>query len=166
MTAVEYLEQYRTVSAYVEQLDKLIDRMGKEIFSGPSDRITAHMSNSIGRSENQNYWGAKDIAEFRHLLGEQKEQKRVLRQFMKTVITQIISMEDEQDIVILLGRFVNFETWGDIAKSLGYSESYVRGYRKDIAINHFTVKFASAFYKVSTNSTDNTNLSTHNTLLT
>lgn len=163
MTAQEYLEQYRIVSAKVNQLDKLISRMSREIFNGPSEQITAQLSASIGRSENQNYWDANDLIEFKDLLEQQKENKKRLRSFLKNVIMQIESMDDNVDSTILMGKYVNGDAWRDIANSLGYSDSYTRGYRKDIALNHFDMQFSLSFYKVSTNSTY---LSTHNTALT
>lgn len=150
MTAQEYLEQYRTVSARVDQLDKLISRMSREIFNGPSEQITVQLSASIGRSGNQNYWEAEDLVEFKLLLDRQKEKKRQFRNFMKTVISQVESM-DNDDSVILTGRFILFETWKGIADSLGYSYDYTRGYRKDVALNRFDMKFGKIFYEVNTN---------------
>ena len=40
MTANEYLSQYKDIPAEIQQRSKLIRRMEREIFSGPSDKVT------------------------------------------------------------------------------------------------------------------------------
>ena len=54
MTADEYLGQYRLIEAEIKQREKLINRMRREIFSGPTDNVIAniylHHIKEIGRA--------------------------------------------------------------------------------------------------------------------
>lgn len=141
MTAEEYLKQYAMMRAEVEQKERLIRTMGREIFGGPSDRITSVMTGGIGRSSQGNYWEPKSLQKFKTELDKQEDRVRDMRNFMLRIINQIDGLDDGKDRALLNGYYVQGMTWGELARQLNYADVYVRGYLKAVALNHFDRKY-------------------------
>lgn len=147
MTADEYLSQYRLIEAEIKQREKLINRMRHEIFGGPTDNITAAIDGAI-RGGNGHYWDAHSLEQYKEELGKQEKKVKAYRKFQMDVIKQIDSMESGIDRVILYSKYIDCLTWEEVAKVTGYSFSYARGYLKDVALNHFFIKYNKQFYKI------------------
>ncbi|MCI7431792.1 hypothetical protein [Megasphaera sp.] len=141
MTAEEYLKQYAVMRAEVEQKERLIRTMGREIFGGPSDRITSVMAGSLGRSSQGNYWDPKSLKKFKTELDKQEDRVRDMRNFMMRIINQIDGLDDGKDRALLNGYYVQGMTWGELARQMNYADVYVRGYLKAVALNHFDKKY-------------------------
>ncbi len=149
MTADEYLSQYRDIPAEIQQRSKLIRRMEREIFSGPSDRITGELSLVTSKSSQQSFWCAEDLDRFKRQLQRQKSVVSQYRQFEDTVLQQIDSIDDKKLRAILLGRYINDETWREIAFCVEATEDHVRQTMHKKALEEFTRKFSDKFYKLT-----------------
>lgn len=147
MTADEYLSQYRLIEAEIKQREKLINRMRREIFGGPTDNITAAIDGAI-RGGSGHYWDAHSLEQYKEELGKQEKKVKAYRKFQMDVIKQIDSMESGIDRVILYSKYIDCLTWEEVAKVTGYSFSYAHGYLKDVALNHFFIKYNKQFYKI------------------
>lgn len=148
MTADEYLGQYRLIEAEIKQREKLINRMRREIFSGPTDNVIANIDGAI-RGGNSNYWDDRSLKQYKDELGKQEEKVKAYRKFQMDVIKQIDSMESRIDRVILYSKYIDGLTWEEVAKETGYSFGYARGYLKSVALNHFFIKYNKQFYKIN-----------------
>lgn len=143
MTAEEYLKQYSAIAAETEQREKVIERMEKELFSGP-DTIIKHK---------QYYWTAENYEAYTAELKRQKKAVSNMRRFMVTVLKQIDGIENSMYRSILLGRYINGDTWEDIAREMPYSTSYVKATIKDAALNIFSEQYKQDFTQINTNNT-------------
>ena len=110
MTADEYLGQYRLIEAEIKQREKLINRMRREIFSGPTDNVIANIDGAI-RGGNSNYWDDRSLEQYKDELGKQEEKVKAYRKFQIDVIKQIDSMESRIDRVILYSKYIDGLTW-------------------------------------------------------
>ena len=148
MTADEYLSQYKDIPAEVQQRSKLIRRMEREMFSGPSDKITGNISPAIGKSSQQSFWSAEDFERFKKQVQRQKNIISQYRQYEDTVLQQIDCIDDKKLRSVLLGRYINDETWREISLCVDKTEDHVRKTLYPMALEEFSKKFSDKFYKI------------------
>lgn len=148
MTADEYLSQYKDIPAEIQQRSKLIRRMEREMFSGPSDKITGNISPAIGKSSQQSFWSAEDFERFKKQVQRQKNIISQYLQYEDTVLQQIDCIDDKKLRSVLLGRYINDETWREISLCVGKTEDHVRKTLYPMALEEFSKKFSDKFYKI------------------
>ncbi|WP_301859561.1 hypothetical protein [uncultured Megasphaera sp.] len=149
MTADEYLSQYKDIPAEIQQRSKLIRRMEREMFSGPSEKITGRISPDTGRTSQQSFWSAEDFERFKKQLQRQKNIVSQYRQYEDTVLQQIDSIEERNLRIVLLGRYIGDETWREIAMVMDKTEDHVRQTLHKRALEEFERKFSKKFYKLT-----------------
>ncbi|MFP8920911.1 hypothetical protein [uncultured Megasphaera sp.] len=149
MTANEYLSQYKDIPAEIQQRSKLIRRMEREIFSGPSDKVTGSLSPVIGKSSQQSFWSVEDFERFKKQVQRQKNIISQYRKYEDTVLQQIDCIDDKKLRSVLLGRYINGETWREIAFCVETTEDHVRQTLHKKALEEFTRKFSDKFYKIT-----------------
>ena len=151
LTADAYLSQYRTVQAEIIQRNKLIKRLKQEIFGGPTQKVTAAIDAMMGRTTAGAHWGAADLEQFKEEVAMQEKVVEEFRRFLLTVTRQICQMEREDFRIILMGRYINMQSWEEIADLLKFSLAYTKQELRGAALGAFEKKFSDTFYKVPTN---------------
>ena len=151
MTADEYLSQYRTVQAEILQRNLLIKRMKQEIFGGPTERVTAAIDAMMGRQTSGAHWEAGDLERFQAEVAEQERVVEEFRRFLLIATQQICRIEREDYRIILMGRYINMQSWDEIADLLKFSTAYTKRELKERALKVFEDKFSGDFYEVPTN---------------
>lgn len=153
MTADEYLSQYKTVQAEIIQRNAVIKRMNQEIFGGPTQKVTAAIDAMMGRQTAGAHWNEEDLKRFKEEIAKQEKIVEEFRRFMLTVTQQICKIERWDFRTLLMGRYINMQSWREIADSLKWSEGYTRDDAREAALQEFERKFSATFYKVPTNLT-------------
>ena len=151
MTADEYLSQYRTVQAEIIQRSTLIKRLKQEIFGGPTQKVTAAIDAMMGRTTAGAHWDAGDLKQFEEEVAKQEKVVEEFRRFLLTVTQQICRIEREDFRIILMGRYINMQSWEEIADLLNFSLAYTKQELRELALEAFGKKFSDTFYKVPTN---------------
>ena len=148
MTAKEYLSQYRSIAAEVIQRRIIVRRMKRDIFGGPTDRVTSAMEAAGGRTAAANIWSASDLAEYQKQIEEQEAAISSMRRYMATVIGQISRLDNADQRTVLFARYITLLTWDEIGAAVNYDSDYVRKMIHQSALQAFTRKFSDEFYKV------------------
>lgn len=130
----EYLNSYRWCMKALEQTDREITQLRlKALPGGISYDGMPHGSGS-NNADLSNY-----VSELDKYLQKFKAQRDALMSNLDAIIRAIDQVKDVRSRVLLRYRYVELRTWPEVAKLMGYDETYVKRDLHGAALRYFKV---------------------------
>lgn len=149
LIAKTYLEQLGTIGGEIEARKYAIEKEWKTVVGGIGNgHLTSQISLAPAHGTKKYGWNAENINHYLKLRDEQQYKIQELIKKRNVLMQMIDDIIEVRLRTLLIERYVNQRSWGEIAKFMKYSEAYTRKELHEIALESFyKILVHSDFYK-------------------